>query len=80
MPRRAVSTSCRRKGKEEGVSLRVDLDPSFCGGRGPDDPTVLGQSFGGFLSAERVQEPRRALDVREEEGDGADRKVVSHAA
>ena len=44
------------------------------------DAAVLGEGLGVRLRAELVQELRRSLDVGEEEGDGAGRKVVSHAA
>ena len=69
-----------RKGEEEGISLGIDLDATLGGARLPDYPAVLGELVGVRLGAERVQEPRRALDVGEEEGDGAGREVVAHAA
>ena len=70
----------RRKSEEEGISLCVDLDATLGRARLPDDPAVLGERLGVRLGAERVQELRRALDVGEEEGDGAGREIVSHAA
>ena len=73
------STGRRREGEEEGVALRIDLDSVLGGACLPDDPTVLGERLGVGLRAELVQELRRALDVREEEGDGACRKIVAHA-
>jgi hypothetical protein len=49
------------------------------GGEGlAQDPPVLGERFGITLRAELVQEPRRALDVREEEGDGSGGEIASH--
>ena len=69
-----------REREEEGVTLRVDLDPALRGTGLADDAAVLGERIGVALGAERVQQPRRALDVGEEEGDGAGREVVSHAA
>ena len=74
------SAGRRREGEEEGVALGVDLDPALGRARLPDQPTVLRERLGVRLRAERVQEPRRALDVGEEERDGAGREVVSHAA
>ena len=81
----SVSRSCScesagrgRKREEEGVPLRVDLDSAFPVARRADDLTVLGKNGRVDLLAERVQEPRRALDVGEEEGDGASWEVVAH--
>ena len=67
-----------REGEEEGVALRVDLDPALGGARVADHAAVLGERLRVGLGAELVQELRRALDVGEEEGDGAGRKVVAH--
>ena len=69
----------RREGEEEGVALRVHLDPALGGARLPDHAPVLGERLRVALGAELVQQPRRALDVGEEEGDGAGGEVVSHA-
>ena len=74
------STGRRGEGEEEGISLGVDLDPALCRARLPDDAAVLGERFGVRFGAELVEEPRRALDVGEEECDRASRKVVSHEA
>ena len=68
-----------RKGKEEGVSLGVDLDPTLGGADIADHSAMLGQSRGVALRAELVQQLRRTFDVGEEEGDRAGWKVVSHA-
>ena len=73
---------CSRRGsegEEERVALRVDLDPAFGRARLAHDGAVLGESVGVRVRAELVQELRRALDVGEEEGDGAGREVGSHA-
>ncbi len=67
-----------REGGEEGVSLRVDLDPALRGERFTRIAPVLGERRGVSLRAELVQELSRALDVREEEGDGAAGKVRPH--
>jgi hypothetical protein len=40
---------------------------------------VLGERLGVSLGAQLVQDPCRALDVREEEGDGAGGKLGPHA-
>jgi hypothetical protein len=40
---------------------------------------MLGERYCIALDAELVQEPRRALDVGEEERDGASREVFTHA-
>ncbi len=82
---RKRSSSCeragrRREGEEERIALGVDLDPALGRTRLSYHPTVLGECLGVRLGPERMQEPRRALDVGEEERDGAGRKVVSHAA
>ena len=61
----------RREGEEEGVALRVDLDAAVASARLADDAAVLGERLRVGLGAELVQQPRRALDVGEEEGDGA---------
>ena len=66
--------------EEEGVSLRVDLDAALGRARLAHDPPVLGERLRVGLCAELAQELRRSLDVGEEEGDGAGREVVSHAA
>ena len=82
---RQRSRSCEsagrgRKREEEGVALRVDLDPAFPAHASRTISPVLAERLRVDLRAELVQEPRRALDVGEEEGDGAGRKLVSHEA
>ena len=67
-----------REGEEEGVALRVDLDPALGGTRLADDTPMLGQRLRVGLGAELVQQLRRPLDVGEEEGDGAGRKLRPH--
>jgi hypothetical protein len=66
------------KRDEEGVALRVDLAPVVGGERLAQDPLVLLERLAVPL-AELLQQPSRALDVGEEEGDGADRKLVDRA-
>jgi hypothetical protein len=67
-----------RKGEEEGVALRVDLHPALSSAGLADDPAVLGERLGVTLLPELVEEPRRALDVGEAEGDGAGGEVGPH--
>ena len=68
----------RREGEEEGITLRVDLDASLGGTGSADHAAVLGESIGVPFGAERVEQPRRSLDVREQEGDGAAREIAPH--
>ena len=68
-----------RKGEEEGVALRIDLDPAVAAARLADQAPVLGERLRVRIGAELVEQPRRALNVGEEEGDGARRKSRSHA-
>ena len=63
----------RWKRDEERVALGVDLDAILRLVGLAHDPAVLVERSGVPLSAELVQQPRRALDVGEEEGDGAAR-------
>ena len=73
---------CRRRGErnEEGVALRVDLDPILLRTSLPHNSPMLGEGARVRLCAELMQELRRALDIGEEEGHGAGREVVAHAA
>ena len=72
-PRRRECSRSRRKSEEEGVALSVDLDAVVAGAGLADQAPVLSESFGVPLRSQFVQELRRALDVGEEEGDGAGR-------
>ena len=54
-----------REGEEEGVALRVDLDPSPRSAGFADQQTVFGQRFCVGLGAELIEQARRALDVGE---------------
>ena len=62
------------KGDEEGVALRVDLLAAVLFECGAQDPAVLGQHLAVPVS-QLLEQARRALDVREEEGDGPARKL-----
>jgi hypothetical protein len=63
---------------EERVALRVDLVASVAGDGRADQPPVVGQHLRVPLP-QRLDQPGRALDVTEQEGDRAARKV-SHGA
>jgi hypothetical protein len=74
---------CARRGGEgekEGIALRVHLDTVVAGARLSYQAAMLGQCLRVTLGAELLEQPRRALNVGEEEGDGARREVVSHAS
>ena len=62
-----------REGEEERVALRVDLDAAALGERVAHQPAVVGEDAVVAL-AELLQQRRRALDVAEDEGDGAARE------
>ena len=66
----------RREGDEERVALGVDLDAAVARAGLADHTPMLGQRFGVSLGSKLVQELRRALDVGEEERDGAGREVA----
>jgi hypothetical protein len=62
---------------QEGVSLRVDLDPAVARKCLAQHAAVRSQGFH-VAGAELMQQARRALDVGEEKGDGAGWKLVIH--
>ena len=63
-----------RERDEEGVALGVDLDAVVPGERSSQRGAVLGEEIG-VPGAVLLEEPRRAFDVREEEGDGSGRQL-----
>ncbi len=63
-----------RKRDEEGIALRVDLDAAVRREGFAHEALVLGERSGVGLGAELVEQPRRALDVGEEEGDDPGRQ------
>ncbi len=71
--RRRDSVGSARERHEERVALGIDLDARVCGEGIPQQPPVLGKKVGVCRSV-LLKESRRALDVREEEGDGAGRE------
>ncbi len=64
-----------REGDEEGIALGVDLDPPVAHERLAQHAAVVGEEVG-VGGAELVQETSRALDVGEEERDGAGREIT----
>lgn len=76
------SRSCIRGSREcgeERVALSVHLDTGVFRKRSTNDSAVLGEEIR-VRVAMLAQKLRRAYDVREEERDGAARKVVSHVS
>ena len=67
-----ILRACKRD--EEGVALRVDLVAAVRRERGAKQPSVVGEHVG-VAVAKLLDEPRRALDVGEEEGDGSGRQL-----
>src|SRR2546423_13074309 len=64
-----------RERDEEGVSLRVDLDAAVTLEGLPQHAAVLGEDVRVSI-AQLLQQAWRALDVGEEEGDGAARELA----
>src|SRR5205085_10289609 len=60
--------------EEDGVALRAELLAAGGPGRLAEEPLVLGEDLG-VAVLEAPQERRRALDVGEEERDGAGREI-----
>ena len=65
------SVCCGAEGDEEGVTLRIDDTPRMRREGSGEDLLMRGEDLVVAVLTELVQQPRRALDVREEEGDGA---------
>src|SRR6266540_1687341 len=65
------------EGNEECIALRVDLYPPVTLESRAQNPAVLGERVRIAIS-QLFQQLRRALDVREEERDGAGREFVPH--
>ena len=70
---------CRGERHEECVPLRVDLDATLCGERLTQHAAMLGECVGIAAGAELPEQPRRTLDVREQQRDGSRRKGSRHA-
>ena len=67
-----------RERDEERVTLRVYLDAVVARASFTDHAPMVGKRFCIGLGTELVQQLRRALDIREEEGDDAGGKVTPH--
>jgi len=63
------------EGEEEGVALGIDLAPAHLHHGLSQQPLVLCEHGVVALTPKRVEQTRRALDVREQEGDGPGRDV-----
>ncbi len=78
----ATAAACcalrRRERDEERIALGVDLDSTMRDERIAKDTPVLRECVGVHVRAETVQQPCRALDVREEQGDGSAREIGAH--
>ncbi|CAN5296444.1 hypothetical protein BH09ACT13_BH09ACT13_04620 [soil metagenome] len=72
--RRSESRIRTREREEERVSLRVDLAPAALG-RGLADGALVLCPDGAVALAQVLEQPRRPLDVGEEECDGAGRQL-----
>ena len=64
---------------EERITLRVHLDTALGGEDLAKHSPMLCQRLRVRLRPELVQQPRRPLDVREQEGDGRAREPAAHA-
>ena len=80
---RALGGDGRRDGgsgaaedEEEGVALAVDLDPAVLREGAPQQLVVPLQELPVALPPKVLEQARRALDVREQEGDGPLRELL----
>ena len=62
------------EGDEQGIALGALLDPAVRLGRGPEDLAMALAQLGVAVPPDGLLEPRRALDVAEQEGEGAARQ------
>jgi hypothetical protein len=72
--RRSHGVTCAAKRHEERVTLGIDLLPASFRERRTKNSLVLRED-GTVPIPELLQQPRRTLDIREEEGDGAAGKL-----
>ena len=68
----------RWKGEEEGVALRIDLNPSLDSAGVADQSAMLSERPTVPVLAEPAEEHCRSFDIGEEKSDGAAREVLSH--
>ena len=75
--------NCGRRGgerDEERVALRIHLDPVVADEGMTECAAMLGQHVCVGIGTKLLQEPRRTLDVGEDESDGSGRKLARHTA
>jgi hypothetical protein len=75
---RRKCTRRRRECDKERIALRVDLDAAVRLERLSQYAAMLGERLRIRLRAELVQQARRPLHIREEEGHGARRELAPH--
>ena len=75
---RLERTARRAEREEEGVTLRVDLDPAVTSEGLPEHAAVLGEGVRIGALTQPVQQPRGPFDVREQERHGSGRQVGAH--
>ena len=68
-------SACAAKDREEPVALAVDLDPAMLLENRAEQLVVPREQLAVALSAQLLEQPSRALDVRKQEGDRAARKL-----
>jgi hypothetical protein len=64
-----------REDNEEGIPFGVDLDPTPGSTGGSDHMAVIGERLRVCLGAQLLEQPGRARDVGEEEGDRSTRQL-----
>jgi len=79
LARRRQCTGGSRKGDEKRIPLSVNLDPALPLKRLPQNSPMLSQPRCVLHLPKLMQKPRRTLDVREQEGDGAARQLAHEA-
>jgi len=78
MPRSRDGAFRRRKGNEESVTLRVDLNASVLSERCPEEASVLRERLRVAFGTQLMQQTRRPHDIREQEGHDPGRKASCH--
>ena len=66
------------EGEVKGVAVHLHLDPAMSGDRLAEEAAVVLERPHVDLLAEILQQPRGALDIREDKGDRAARKLRHH--
>ena len=75
---RRQRTGRRRERDEEGVALRIDLDPALPAEGLAQDTSMLCQCPRVRIRPQLVKQAGRAFHVAEQEGDGASGEVARH--